>query len=86
MRRLFADLGPLGVILGTRGGAFRGKRGPPGGSVRLGGPRPSQDPRATALRGMPERPQNQGSEARFLGFSCDKLERDAFRLGIRVHL
>ena len=84
MRRLYADLGQLRVILGTHGGAFRGKRGPPGGSARLGGPRPSQGPRATALRGMPERPPNQGSEAIFLGFSCEKLQSDAFRLGIRV--
>ena len=70
--------------MGAHGGSYRRKRGPSGGLGRLGGPRPSQGPRATALRGMPGRPPNQGSEAIFLGISCDKLEGDAFRLGIRV--
>ena len=72
--------------MGTHGGTFRGKRGPAEGLGWLGGPRPSQGPRATALRGMPGWPQNRGSEAIFLGFSCDNLEGDAFRLGIRVIL
>ena len=76
--------GPLRVILGTHGGALRGKGGASGDSVRLGGPWPSQGPRATALGERPGRPQNRGSEAIFLGFSCEKLQSDAFRLGIRV--
>ena len=45
---------------------------------------PSKGPRAIALGGTLGRPKNRGSEAIFIGFSCENLQSRAFRLGFCV--